>query len=79
MKWSKKLEASSPWILLIFTLLLWQAVCTVFSVSDFIFPSPTKIAQELMQYSAIIGAHACRTYWVTMAGFGIAIVTFYAL
>ena len=74
MKWSKKLEASSPWILLIFTLLLWQAVCTVFSVSDFIFPSPTKIAQELMQYSAIIGAHAWRTYWVTMAGFGLAIV-----
>ena len=74
MKWSKKLEASSPWILLVITLLLWQGVCSVFSVSEFIFPGPIKIAQELMQYSAIIAGHAWRTYWVTMAGFGMAIV-----
>ena len=74
MKWSKKLEASSPWILLIFTLVLWQVLCSVFEVSEFIFPSPIKIAQELMQYSAIIAGHAWRTYWVTMAGFGLAIV-----
>ena len=79
MKWSKKLEASSPWILLIFTLLLWQVVCSAFSVSEFIFPSPLKIAQELLQYSAIIAAHAWRTAWVTMAGFGLAYTAVYPL
>ncbi len=70
----KTLESMSPWLLLIATLLLWQAICSVFAVSEFIFPSPLRIGQQLLEFKGEIAKHAWRTYWVTMAGFGIAIV-----
>ena len=71
---SRKLEAWSPWILLVATLLVWQAVCSAFKVSEFIFPSPLRIWQQLLEFRVEIAQHAWRTCWVTMLGFGIAIV-----
>ena len=70
----KRLERWSPWILLVVVVLLWQAICSIFEVSEFIFPSPWRIWTQLVEYREIIAGHAWRTYWVTMAGFGIAIV-----
>ena len=71
---SRKLESWSPWILLVATLVLWQAVCSAFNVSEFIFPSPVRIWDQLMEFRGEIAKHAWRTFWVTMVGFGIAIV-----
>ena len=71
---SKTLQSWSPWILLAASLLLWQAVCSVFNVSEFIFPSPLRIGQQLLEFRGEIAKHAWRTYWVTMAGFGLAII-----
>ncbi len=71
---SKRLEAWSPWVLLVAILLLWQGVCSVFNVSEFIFPSPARIWSQLMEFRGEIAKHAWRTFWVTMVGFGIAIV-----
>nr|WP_315224485.1 ABC transporter permease [uncultured Albidiferax sp.] len=70
----KTLERASPWVLLLAILLLWQGICTVFNVSEFIFPSPWRIWTQLVEFKGTIAAHAWRTYWVTMAGFGLAIV-----
>jgi len=70
----KKLESGSPWILLLLTLIIWQSLCSFFQVSEFIFPSPLRISQQMIEFHSVIAAHAWRTYWVTMAGFGIAIV-----
>ena len=67
------LERWSPWILLVAVIALWQAACTVFEVSEFIFPSPARIWSQLVEFKGIVAAHAWRTYWVTMAGFGLAI------
>ena len=71
---SKYLEKWSPFILLFITLVIWEAICRIFQVSEFIFPSPSRIVDQLIEYRAVIAGHAWRTYWVTMAGFGIAIV-----
>ena len=71
---ARRLEAWSPWILLVATLLLWQGVCSALNVSEFIFPSPLRIAQQPVEFKGEIAKHAWRTYGVTMAGFGIAIV-----
>ena len=71
---NKTLQTWSPWILLIATLLLWQGICSAFNVSEFIFPSPARIWSQLLEYKGEIAKHAWRTYWVTMLGFGIAIV-----
>jgi NitT/TauT family transport system permease protein len=71
---SKQLQTWSPWILLVAIVLLWQGICSFFEVSEFIFPSPTRIASQFWEFKTIIAAHAWRTFWVTMTGFGIAIV-----
>ena len=61
-------------LLLLAILLAWQAICSVFQVSEFIFPSPLAIAGSMVEFAGPIAGHAWRTYWVTMAGFGIAVV-----
>ena len=70
----KTLERWSPWILLVITLVIWEVLCRAFQVSEFVFPSPSRIWQQFMEFKEVIAGHAWRTFWVTMAGFGIAIV-----
>ena len=71
---NRRLQTWSPWILLLAVIAIWQFVCVAFEVSEFIFPSPLRSWNQLVEFRAIIAAHAWRTYWVTMAGFGLAIV-----
>jgi NitT/TauT family transport system permease protein len=71
---SKQLERWAPWVLLAATIVLWQLVCWAFSVSEYIFPSPLRIAEQVGEFHEEILKHAWRTLWVTMLGFGIAIV-----
>jgi NitT/TauT family transport system permease protein len=71
---AKTLERWSPWVLLVAIVLLWQGICSAFGVSEFIFPSPWRIATQLVEFRGPIALHAWRTFWVTMAGFGLAIV-----
>lgn len=70
----KQLEAWAPWVLLVAVIALWQLICTAFNVSEFIFPSPARIAEQLWEFRGTILGHAWRTFWVTMVGFGLAIV-----
>jgi NitT/TauT family transport system permease protein len=70
----KSIERWSPWALLVISIVIWQIICSVFNVSEFIFPSPLRIWNQLIEYRTTIAAHAWRTYWVTMAGFGLAVV-----
>ncbi|MBX3643731.1 MAG: ABC transporter permease [Rubrivivax sp.] len=69
-----KLERFAPLILLVAILALWQLICSAFHVSEFIFPSPARIVEQTWEHRATILGHAWRTFWVTMIGFGIAIV-----
>ena len=71
---NRRLQRWAPWALLAATLVLWQAICSAFDVSEFIFPSPWRIAQSLVEFRGVILGHALRTFWVTMLGFGISIV-----
>ncbi len=75
MKLSKKTqETLAPIGLLIAVIAIWQVICVMFDISDFILPSPWSIWQALVEYAAPIAEHAWRTFWVTMVGFGIAIL-----
>ena len=71
---NKQVERWAPWLLLVVVLVLWQIICSAFAISEFIFPSPWRIWTQLVEFKALIAGHAWRTYWVTMAGFGLAIV-----
>ena len=63
----------SPWLLLLAILGIWQFICSVWQVSDFIFPSPLSIIEAMAEFSGPIARHALSTFWVTMAGFAIAV------
>ena len=68
------LQRWAPLLLLIAIIIVWQAICSLFSVSEFIFPSPARIAEQVWQHKWTILGHAWRTFWVTMIGFALAIV-----
>ncbi|MFG6443151.1 ABC transporter permease [Roseateles sp. LKC17W] len=68
------LQRHAHWVLLALLLAVWQSVCGLFDVSEFLFPSPARIAQQFWEHHATILAHAWRTWWVTMAGFALSIV-----
>ena len=70
----KNLERAAPFVLLIALVGLWQLACTVFSIPEFIFPSPLLIAQALGEFTGPIALAAWQTFWVTMVGFGLSIV-----
>jgi NitT/TauT family transport system permease protein len=70
----KQLERWSPLMLLVVIVLIWEAITRGFGISEFIFPSPSRIWEQTLEHKTTILGHAWRTYWVTMVGFGIAIV-----
>jgi NitT/TauT family transport system permease protein len=69
----------APFGLLFAVLVIWEIVCRVFNVSDFIFPAPSQVFLSFIEFFGPIMHHAWRTYWTTMAGFGISIVVGVAL
>jgi NitT/TauT family transport system permease protein len=71
---NKQMETWAPWMLLVFFIALWQVLCTVLQVSEFVFPSPARIWSQFWEFKGLIAGHAWRTFWVTLVGFGIAIV-----
>lgn len=70
----RRLEAAAPWLLTAAILVLWEATCRVFNVSEFIFPAPTAIAKSLIDFAGPITGHAWKTFWTTMIGFAIGVV-----
>ena len=70
----KLVERASPFVLMASIALLWELVCRVFEVSEFVFPAPSAIWARLVEFHTVIAAHAWRTFWVTMVGFALAIV-----
>jgi NitT/TauT family transport system permease protein len=69
----RRFEIWAPWVLVAAILLLWELVCRVFRISDFIFPAPSAIVESLWRYAGPISGHALQTLWTTMAGFAIGV------
>ena len=70
----RKHEAWAPWIVLAAILVVWEAICRGFEISDFIFPAPSAIVASFRQYAGPISVHALHTFWSTLVGFGIGVV-----
>ena len=71
---NKNIERFAPWVVLTIALLLWQLIVTVFSIPDYIFPSPWQIAKELVEFKEALLKSAWQTFWVTIVGFALSIV-----
>jgi NitT/TauT family transport system permease protein len=74
MKITRTMERWSPLVVLVAVLVLWQLVVMLFGVPEYIFPSPLQITREFIEFKGPLLEAAWKTFWVTMLGFGIAIV-----
>ncbi|MBM6593527.1 ABC transporter permease [Microvirga pudoricolor] len=64
----------APWIFTIGFFALWEIVCRVFGVSSFVLPAPSTILAAIWEYRSQLTYHAFFTLWMTLAGFGLAVV-----
>ncbi len=65
---------TAPWLMTAAIVILWQAICSAFDVSEFIFPSPIQVARALAEYTGPIAEHSAQTLFTTVAGFAIGVV-----
>lgn len=72
---TKHFERWAPVALAVVLVLLWQVFVMAFAIPEFIFPSPWQIAQQFAEFKGPLLAAAWATFWVTMVGFGLSIVT----
>lgn len=71
---NKNFERFAPLAVLAVVLVLWELIVRLFSIPEFIFPSPSQIANELMAFKEPLLKAAWQTFWVTMVGFALSIV-----
>jgi NitT/TauT family transport system permease protein len=67
-------ERWAPVLLGVAIVILWQVVVQALAVPEYLFPSPWEILKQMAQYKGPLLAAAWSTFWVTMVGFGLAIV-----
>ena len=67
-------ERWAPLLLLAAILVLWQVLVLALRVPEYLFPSPWQIAQQMAEFRGPLLAASWSTFWVTMVGFGLAIV-----
>ncbi|WP_298933903.1 ABC transporter permease [uncultured Ramlibacter sp.] len=70
----KRVEGWAPVIAAAAMLLVWQLVCSAFTIPDYIFPSPWTITLAMQEFFGPIMEAAWKTFWVTMVGFALSIV-----
>jgi NitT/TauT family transport system permease protein len=63
-----------PWLAAIGMLTVWELVCRIFHIREFILPAPSMIARSLAEFKGPILEHSWWTLITTLFGFGLAIV-----
>jgi NitT/TauT family transport system permease protein len=64
----------APWVFTLGFFVIWEAVVWAFGISRFVLPAPTAIAEAIYQYQTQLLRHSLHTAWMTLAGFGLAVV-----
>jgi len=64
----------APWIFTLGFFVLWELACRVFGISSFILPSPLAVLAAIREYRSQLAFHGMHTLWMTLAGFGLAVV-----
>lgn len=71
---SKSQLVLAPWIFTIGFFAIWEAVCRLFGVSAFVLPAPSTILMATWEYRSQLAYHGMHTLWMTLAGFGLAVI-----
>ncbi len=70
----KRLIAIAPYLFTIAFFALWELACRAFAIPPFFLPAPSVIAAAMRDYWSQLLFHSFHTLWMTVAGFGIAVV-----
>ena len=70
----RKAIAAAPYVFTIAFFALWEAACRYFKVPPFFLPAPSVIGQAFIDYWWQLMFHSFHTLWMTMVGFGIAVL-----
>jgi NitT/TauT family transport system permease protein len=68
-----RLLPAAPWIVCIFTVVIWEVACVAFAIPDFILPRPSRIASVLYSAADPIWFHAKHTLFTTLIGFALSV------
>jgi len=71
---SRSTLALAPWVFTIGFFVVWEIACRALKVSTFILPPPSAIAGAMWEYRGPLAFHSAHTLWMTLAGFGLAVV-----
>jgi NitT/TauT family transport system permease protein len=71
---NRQLERWAPVLLAAAVILLWQLIVQGFAIPEYLFPSPWEILKQMAEFKGPLLAAAWSTFWVTMVGFGLAIL-----
>lgn len=64
----------APWVFTIGFFLFWELGCRLFKVSPYILPPASTVVVAMWDYRAQLLFHSAHTLWMTLAGFGIAVI-----
>ncbi|MDQ7989845.1 MAG: ABC transporter permease [Candidatus Dactylopiibacterium sp.] len=71
---SRTLTRLAPWLLTLFVIVSWEAICRGFAIPSFLMPAPSQIVDTGIDMAAPIMQHATHTLLTTLAGFVVAVV-----
>ncbi len=71
----KALRRALPWLVIAGMFIVWETVCRVFSVSEFVLPMPSQIFAVLIKRWDALLPHATQTMMTTLIGFVGGVVT----
>jgi NitT/TauT family transport system permease protein len=64
----------APWVASLGLFVLWEALCRLFGLPEFILPTPSASLAALWEHLGAIWFNASFTLWVTLLGFALAVV-----
>lgn len=70
----RQLRQIAPWVAVIVLFAVWEVVCRMEEVPEFILPTPSAALIELWNFRDAIWFNAWFTLWVTAVGFAIAVL-----
>lgn len=70
----RRLQAWLPWLIIVGTLVVWEAGVRAFAIPPFILPAPSAIAESMIRWWQPLLDNSAQTLMTTLVGFGAAIV-----
>jgi NitT/TauT family transport system permease protein len=63
-----------PWALILGLVIIWEILCRVLDIAEFVLPPPSSVLASMWQWRLPIAENAAQTLMTSVIGFGVAVV-----